>query len=152
MRVIASFAEMRSLVGEEIGVGEWVEVSQARIDRFAEATDDHQWIHVDVERARRELPGGRTIAHGYLTLSLVPLLVRDIYTLDGVRHRLNYGANKVRFPAPVPAGARVRGRYRLSAAEPASDGGLRLIGEVTVELEGSAKPACVAEIISIAYP
>jgi acyl dehydratase len=108
--------------------------------------------HVDVERARREMPGGRTIAHGYLTLSLVPMLVHDIYTLEGVRHGINYGANKVRFTAPVPAGARVRGRYRLNAAEPAKDDGLRLIGEVTVELEGSERPACVAEIISIVYP
>jgi acyl dehydratase len=151
VRVIGSFDEMCSLVGEEIGVSNWVEMTQARIDTFADATDDHQWIHVDVERARREMPGGRTIAHGYLTLSLVPMLVHDIYTLEGVRHGINYGTDKVRFTAPVPSGSRVRGRYRLKAAEPAKNGGLRLFGEVTVELEGSQRPACVAEIISIVY-
>ena len=147
-----SFDELPGLAGEELGVSRWFEVGQARIDRFAEATGDFQWIHVDAERAAAELPGGRTIAHGYLTLSLVPLMVHDAWHLEGVARGLNYGLDRVRFPAPVPAGGRVRGRYRLKSAEPTKDGGTRLFGEVTVELEGSPRPACVAETISVFYP
>ena len=108
MRTVASFDEMRSLVGDEIGVNEWIDVSQEKIDLFAEATGDFQWIHVDVERAKAEMPGGKTIAHGYFTLSLVPQLVYTIYQIDGVAHGLNYGSNRVRFTAPVPSGSRVR--------------------------------------------
>jgi len=151
MRVVKRFDELPGLAGEELGVSRWFEVGQERIDRFAEATGDFQWIHVDPERAANELPGGRTIAHGYLTLSLVPLMVHDAYHLEGVTRGLNYGLNKVRFPTPVPAGSRLRGRYRLKAAEPTKDGGVRLTGEVTVELEGSERPACVAETISVFY-
>jgi acyl dehydratase len=147
-----TFAELPGLAGEELGVSRWFEVDQARIDRFAEATGDFQWIHVDTARAAAELPGGRTIAHGYLTLSLVPLMVHDAYHLEGVGRGLNYGLNRVRFPAPVPAGSRLRGRYRLKSAESTKDGGLRLHGEVTVELEGSSRPACVAETIAVFYP
>ena len=99
MRTVASFDEMRSLVGDEIGVSEWIDVSQEKIDLFAEATGDFQWIHVDVERAKAEMPGGKTIAHGYFTLSLVPQLVYTIYQIDGVAHGLNYGSNRVRFTA-----------------------------------------------------
>jgi len=152
LRVIESFDAMRALAGSEIGVSDWLTVSQERIDTFADATGDHQWIHVDVARARDEMPGGRTIAHGYLTLSLVPQMVQSIWRLDGVAHGLNYGSNKVRFTAPVPAGGRVRARYRLKKTEDVKGGGLRLTGEVTVELEGSDRPACVAEIMSIFYP
>jgi len=152
MRVISGFDEMRSLAGQEIGTSDWVEVTQERIDRFAEATGDHQWIHVDVARAAREMPGGRTIAHGYLTLSLVPLLVHDVYKLEGVGHGINYGSNRVRFTAPVPSGSRIRGRYVLKEAAPVPKGGLRLTGEVTVEIEGGDRPACIAEIMSIVYP
>ena len=152
MRVIQSFDAMKALVGEEIGVSPWVDVTQERIDKFAEATGDFQWIHVDRKRAARELPGGSTIAHGFLTLSLLPQMVYEIYRVDGVAHGLNYGANRVRFTAPVPAGSRVRARLRVKSAEDAKNGGLRVIGEATIELEGSDRPACVAETISIAYP
>lgn len=152
MRVIESFDEMRSLAGQEIGVSDWIEVTQDRIDKFAEATGDFQWIHVDVERAKNELPGGKCIAHGYLTLSLLPQLVYSIYKIGGVRHGLNYGSNRIRFPSPVPAGSRVRARYRLKTTENVKGDGLRVIGEVTMELEGSDKPACVAETIAVVYP
>ena len=152
MRTVASFDEMRSLVGDEIGVSEWIGVSQEKIDLFAEATGDFQWIHVDVERAKAEMPGGKTIAHGYFTLSLVPQLVYTIYQIDGVAHGLNYGSNRVRFTAPVPSGSRVRARYKLINTEDVKNDGLRMTGEVTMELEGSERPACVAEVMSVVYP
>lgn len=152
MRVIENFAAMKALAGEEIGVSSWVDVTQERIDKFAEATGDFQWIHVDRERAARELPGGKTIAHGYLTLSLLPGMIYEIYRIDGVAHGLNYGSNRIRFTAPVPAGSRVRARLRVKTAEDVKNGGLRVVGEATVELEGSARPACVAETISVVYP
>ncbi len=151
MREIESFAAMRALVGEELGVSSWVEVSQERIDKFAEATGDFQWIHVDPERAKDEMPGGRTIAHGYLTLSLVPMMMYEIYKIANVSHGLNYGSNKIRFTAPVPSGSRVRGRLRLKGTEDMAGNGLKVFGEVTVEIEGSERPACVAETISVAY-
>ena len=143
--------EMHKYVGQEIGVSDWVEVTQERIDRFADATGDHQWIHVDVERAARELPGGTTIAHGYLTLSLIPMLNHQISHINNVRNGINYGCNKVRFTNPVPAGSRVRARARLIAADPMKGGGVRLTKQVTVEIEGQEKPACVAETMSIVY-
>ena len=152
MRVIENFDAMKALVGEEIGVSSWVDVTQERIDKFAEATGDFQWIHVDPERAARELPGGKTIAHGFLTLSLLPKMVYEIYRIDGVAHGLNYGGNRLRFTAPVPAGSRVRARLRVRKAEDVKNDGLRLTSEVTVELEGSDRPACVAETISVVYP
>jgi acyl dehydratase len=108
--------EMHKFVGQEIGVSDWVVISQERIDQFAEATGDHQWIHVDVERAKRDIPGGKTIAHGFLTLSLIPMLNHQISHINNVRNGINYGCNKVRFTSPVPAGSRVRrgdeGRWR----------------------------------------
>jgi len=151
MRVIKDFDELSSVVGQEIGVSDWLTVGQDRIDRFAEATGDHQWIHVDVDRAANEMPGGRTIAHGYLTLSLVPVMIAGIFRIDGVRQSLNYGSNRVRFIQPVTAGARLRGRYRLVQARPVKDGGMQIAGEVTVELEGASRPACVAEIMAVLY-
>ena len=152
MRTVANFDEMRSLVGDEIGVSAWIDVSQDKIDLFAEATGDFQWIHVDVERAKAEMPGGKTIAHGYFTLSLVPQLVYTIYQIDGVAHGLNYGSNRGRFTAPVPSGSRVRARYKLINTENVKNDGLRMTGEVTMELEGSERPACVAEVMSVVYP
>ena len=143
--------EMHKHVGQEIGVSDWVEISQARIDQFAEATGDHQWIHVDVERAKKEMPGGKTIAHGFLTLSLIPMLNHQISHINNVRNGINYGCNKVRFTNPVAAGSRVRARAKLTAAEPMKGGGVRLTNEVTVEIEGQEKPACVAETMSIVY-
>jgi acyl dehydratase len=151
MRVFASAAEMAAAVGTELGVSGWVEVTQPRIDAFAEATGDRQWIHIDPERARRESPYGTTVAHGYLTLSMLPVFIYDVIRLDGVRQSVNYGSNRVRFPAPVPAGSRLRGRIRLLAAEPTEGGALRVTLQTTVEVEGSERPACVAETMAVHY-
>src|SRR5229473_326508 len=140
--------EMHKYVGQEIGVSDWVEVSQDRINRFADATGDHQWIHVDVERAKKEMPGGKTIAHGYLTLSLIPGLTGGMLRVEGVTRGINYGSNKVRFTNMVPVGSRVRARQKLLAIEPRS-GGMQLTNEVTIEIEGQQRPACVAETISL---
>jgi acyl dehydratase len=133
-------------VGEEIAVGEWITVDQGMIDDFARATGDHQWIHVDPVRAASG-PFGATIAHGFLTLSLLPRMAESAITFDDVRMGLNYGLNKVRFPAPVPVGSRLRGRFRLLAYEPLP-GGAQVTMEVTMQREGSDKPVCVAESIS----
>jgi acyl dehydratase len=151
MRVFAGPEEMQAAVGAELGVSSWVEIGQERIDRFAEATGDWQWIHVDAERARRESPYGTTVAHGYLTLSMLPVFVYDVIRLEGVRRSVNYGSNRVRFPAPVPAGSRLRGRIRLLAAERMEGGGLRTTLQTTVEIEGSERPACVAETMAVHY-
>jgi acyl dehydratase len=121
------------------------------IDKFAEATGDHQWIHVDVERAKAEMPGGKTIAHGYLTLSLLPRLAPTLLRVEKRRRGLNYGSNRVRFTAPVPAGARVRLRQKLVKVEPVEDNGVRVTSEMTMEVEGSARPAMVAETLGIVY-
>ena len=118
--------EMHKYVGQEIGVSDWVEITQERINRFADATGDHQWIHVDVERARKDMPGGKTIAHGFLTLSLIPMLNHQISHINNVRNGINYGCNKVRFTSPVPAGSKVRARTKLLAADPMEGGGVRL--------------------------
>jgi acyl dehydratase len=148
MRVFASAEALAAAVGTELGVSGWFEITQERIDRFAEATGDRQWIHVDPERARRESPYGTTVAHGYLTLSLLPVFIYDVIRLDGVRQSVNYGSNRVRFPAPVPAGSRLRGRIRLATAEPMG-AGLRATLHTTVEIEGSERPACVAETMAV---
>ncbi len=137
-------------VGQAIGTSEWLTVDQGTIDAFADATGDHQWIHVDIERALRELPGGRTIAHGFLTLSLLPRLAQSILAIRGRTHTLNYGSNRVRFTAPVPSGARIRLHMKLLSAEPVANG-LRLTFENTVEIEGESKPALIAETIQVAY-
>ena len=144
MTEIESVAKLWGLVGREVGAGDWVEVSQARIDLFAEATGDRQWIHTDAERAARESPFGRTVAHGFLTLSLLSELWGKAIRVGGVRLGVNYGLNRVRFVAPVPAGARVRGRFVLSALEEV-EGGVQAAWGVTVEREGRDKPCCVAE-------
>ena len=139
---------LRAAIGQEIGVGDWVTIDQARIDAFAEATDDRQWIHVDPERAARESPYGATVAHGYLTLSLVPAFIAGARTLPGVRLSLNYGLNRVRFPAPVIVGARLRGRVSLLSVEEVPDGA-RVVYGVTAEIEGGAKPALVVEAVVV---
>jgi len=149
MRVFKNFDELRAAVGQELGVSDWMEITQARINTFAEATGDHQWIHVDVERAKREMPDGKTIAHGYLTLSLVSQLVGQVRRIEGLRRSLNYGSNRVRFISPVQVGARVRGRVRLKALDDQPQSGVRATYETTVEIEGGAKPACVAETIGV---
>ena len=144
--------DLAQYVGKEIGVSDWFTVDQAIIDKFAEATGDHQWIHVDVERAKQEMPGGKTIAHGYLTLSLVPRLGQTIYRVKNRSRGLNYGSNRIRFTGQVPAGARIRLRsYKLKNVEPMDGNGFRVTSEATVEIEGQERPALVAEIISIQY-
>ena len=143
-------AEMAAYAGKELGKSDWLTVDQEMIDRFAEATGDHQWIHVDVERARREMPGGKTIAHGYLTLSLIPRLTQSIVRIRKRSRGINYGSNKVRYLNPVKAGSRVRLVQGLKAAEPI-EGGQRLIFDMTVEIEGEERPALIAETIALAY-
>ncbi len=139
--------ELRNQVGREVGVSGWTEITQRDIDLFAEASRDRQWIHVDTARARRELPGGRTLAHGFLTLALLSRLSREAVDVEGeFRMRLNYGLNRVRFPAPVPAGSRVRARFTLAAIEDLP-GGVQITWSAAVEIEGGGKPAAVAEWI-----
>ena len=145
----ASLDDLRAATGTEVGHGPWLDVTQERIDRFAEATDDHQWIHVDPERAATG-PFGGTVAHGFLTLSLIPALTTGLTAVDGVRMGVNYGLNKVRFPAPVPSGSRVRGRLELLSVDDVP-GGVQLTSRVTVECEGGDKPVCVAETVSRLY-
>jgi acyl dehydratase len=144
-----TLASLQPLVGQDIGTSDWVTVDQARIDQFAQATGDHQWIHVDPVRAAAG-PFGTTVAHGFLTLSLVPLLFDSGFAIGDVKMGVNYGLNRVRFTAPVPAGGRVRGQFKLLAYEPLA-GGAQLTVQVTIELEGSPKPACVAETVSRRY-
>ena len=136
--------------GKEIGVSDWYTVSQEQIDKFAEATGDHQWIHVDVERAQREMPGGRTIAHGWLTLSLVPRLASTLYTVKHRSRGINYGANRVRFTGPVPAGSRIRLRLKFKSVE-RLEGAVRVTSEGTMEVEGNDRPVLVAETIGLTY-
>ena len=143
-------ADMKDYIGKKIGTSDWVTVDQAMIDKFADATGDHQWIHVDIERAKRELPGGKTIAHGYLTLSLLPRLSHAIYTIRTRSRGINYGSNKVRFTAPVPAGSRVRLHQTLQNVEDI-EGGVRLTFDSEIEVEGSSRPALVAETIGLAF-
>jgi acyl dehydratase len=143
--------DLLSLVGRELGPSDWVTVDQSTIDKFADATGDHQWIHVDVERAKREMPGGRTIAHGYLTLSMVPRLAQTLLSVAKRKRGLNYGSNKVRFTNTVPAGARVRLRQRIVNAEAVAGNGVRVTSEMTIEVEGQERPALVAEVIGIQY-
>jgi acyl dehydratase len=148
MRSFAGPDDLRGAVGEEIGVGGWIVIDQARIDAFADATDDRQWIHVDPERAARESPYGATVAHGYLTLALVPAFIAAARALPGLRLSLNYGLNRVRFPAPVIVGARLRGRVRILSVEDVPDGA-RVIYGVTAEIEGSEKPALAVEAVVV---
>jgi acyl dehydratase len=148
--VIANLAALLPRVGTEVAVSDWLEVSQQRINLFADATDDHQWIHVDVMRAKAESPFGTPIAHGYLTLSLIVPLLEQALAIRSVRMAVNYGLNRARFMSPVPAGSRLRARATLLAAEPLA-GGAQLTWQVTVELEGAAKPACVAEVVGRMY-
>ena len=150
MREIASLTELKALIGQEVAVSEWVEISQERVNLFAEATGDHQWIHLDVERCKRESPYGGTIAHGYLTLSLLPMLMASAIDMVDVKMGVNYGVNKVRFTAPVPVGSRLRARMHLVSVEDIA-GGAQVVWLVTVEREGGEKPVCVAEAISRRY-
>ena len=149
MRTFQTIAELKDLVGQEIGVSDWITVTQERIQLFADATNDHQWIHLDVERAKAG-PFGTTIAHGFLTLSLLPEMAASAFGVRETRMGVNYGLNKVRFPAPVPSGSRLRGRFKLVGYEPL-EGGAQLTVQVTMEREGSDKPVCIAESIGRRY-
>jgi len=149
MRSFEHLTELQALVGQNIGVSEWVTVDQRRIDLFADATGDHQWIHLDAERAARG-PFGTTIAHGFLTLSLLPEMSASAFEVRDTRMGLNYGLGKARFPAPVPSGSRLRGHFKLTKYEPL-EGGAQLTTEVTMEREGSDKPVCVAESLARRY-
>jgi acyl dehydratase len=143
-------AELKSLVGQEIGTSSWVTIEQERIDKFAEATGDHQWIHVDPERAK-DGPFGSTIAHGFLTLSLIPALAWEVYTIEGARLSVNYGLNKLRFITPVTVGSRVRAHLTLSGVDDVPGDALQVTTTVTIELEGAPKPAAVAETLTRIY-
>ncbi len=148
---VVKFAELENYVGQEIGHSEWVTIDQDRVNKFADATGDHQWIHIDVERAKRELPTGGTIAHGYLTLSLIPWLGAQIMRIEGVSRGINYGSNKVRFTNMVPVGAKVRAKLKVLGVE-AKAGGKQLTSEYTIEIQGQDRPACVAETIGLVFP
>jgi acyl dehydratase len=138
--------ELKAKTGELLGHSDWVEITQEQVNVFADATHDHQWIHVDVERAKKESPFGGPIAHGYLTLSLAPMLLNKVVLVTGFRLGVNYGANKVRFPSPVPVGAKLRAAVTLQSVEDVS-GGVQLTILMNLEVEGSEKPACVAEVL-----
>jgi acyl dehydratase len=142
---------LRALIGQELGVSDWLEVTQDLIDRFAEVTGDHQWIHVDVERAKREMPGGKTIAHGYLLLSLLPKLGAGIYKLSWPTRSINYGSDKVRIVNPVKVGARIRLRQSLVAVEDGAPGAHRITVRQTLEIENEAKPAMIADTIRMSF-
>ena len=149
MRTISGLDELKRAEGEELGVSDWHEVTQQAIDAFADVTGDHQWIHVDVERAK-DTPFGGTIAHGYYTLALAPMLTEQIFALEGFAFAVNYGLDRVRFPAPVPVGSRVRMRAKLAKLEDVP-GGAQLTVEATFEVEGGSKPACVAQTLARVY-
>lgn len=145
----AHLTDLKALVGQDIGCSGWMQVDQPRINQFAQATGDHQWIHIDPVRAAAG-PFGTPIAHGFLTLSLLPALFETAFAIDDVRMGVNYGLNRVRFMSPVPVGSRVRGRFRLVSYE-VLEGGAQLTVDATIELEGAAKPACVAQTVSRRY-
>ena len=147
MRDIA-LGELPALVGQELGVSDWTLIDQDRVNRFADATGDHQWIHVDVDRATAEIGG--PIAHGYLTLSLIPMLAQQVLTVTGIKRGINYGCNRVRFTNMVRVGARVRLRQSLLSCDKRA-GGLQVVFECTIEVEGEARPACIAETVAIFY-
>jgi acyl dehydratase len=150
MLEVTSAGQLRELVGKEAALSPWMEIAQERVNMFADATSDHQWIHVDAERCKRESPFGVPVAHGFLTLSLLPVMFESAVTLRGFRMVLNYGLNKVRFPAPVPVGSRLRARLVLQACDEI-EGGTQLVWDVAVECEGAAKPVCVAEFVMRCY-
>jgi acyl dehydratase len=149
-RVFKGVAELEAAVGQHIGYSSWHQITQEQVNTFAEATGDHQWIHVDPERAASG-PFGGTIAHGFLTISMAPVLMTEVHNLTGIAMALNYGSNKVRFPAPVPVGSRVRAGLELASVTPGS-GGYQVLWNVTIEIEGGTKPACVAEFLVVVIP
>ena len=151
MLVVETPQDLSKHIGETLGPSAWITVDQATIDKFAEATGDHQWIHVDVERAKRELPGGKTIAHGYLTLSLLPRMMPELLKVTKRSRGVNYGSIKVRFVSPVPAGARVRLRSTIKNVEPVEGNGVRITFEAVIEVENQQRPAMITETLRIQY-
>ncbi len=151
MREFASLEQMRTLAGQEVALTDWVEVTQQRVNLFAQATDDHQWIHVDLERCKTDSPFGGPIAHGFLTLSMLSSLFEQAIRMADATMVVNYGLNKVRFPAPVPVGSRIRARLTLQKVDDI-EGGAQLEWSVVVEREGGTKPVCVAEMLMRRYP
>ncbi len=150
MKVFEKLADLREMTGETLGASDWVSIEQERINLFADATGDHQWIHVDAERAATG-PYGKTIAHGFLTLSLVPEFLRTTFSIQDVKMGINYGLNRVRFMSPVPVGSRLRAHSRLLSFDDLPGNGAQMVIEMTVELEGSDKPACIVESIGRRY-
>ncbi|MEU6424442.1 MaoC family dehydratase [Microbispora sp. NPDC046973] len=150
MRIFTNLAELKAAKGEHLGYSDWREISQERVNAFAGATDDHQWIHVDQDRAK-DSPFGGTIAHGYLTLSLLPSLLGELYRVDGLRMAINYGLNRVRFPRPVPVGSRVRAGAEIVDVKGTPSGTLANL-RVTIEVEGVDRPACIADTLTLFVP
>ncbi|MDX1508538.1 MAG: MaoC family dehydratase [Woeseiaceae bacterium] len=150
MHVINSVEDAKKLEGLEVGISDWTVIDQNRIDQFAEATSDYQWIHVDTERAAKEMPDGKTIAHGYLTLALIPALTAKFVDVPNLARAINFGVNKVRFYTPVPVGSRVRARATVVKAQRRA-GALLLTSEVRIEVEDEKKPACVAETLGMYF-
>jgi acyl dehydratase len=150
LRIIKSIDDAKALIGEEVGLSDWVVIDQHRVDQFAEATADHQWIHVDTSRAAKEMPDGKTIAHGYLTLALIPALTGKFIQVENLARAINFGLNKVRFYAPVPVGSRLRGRAIVLQARQRA-GALLLNSEIRIEVEGQRKPACIAETLGMFF-
>ncbi|TAG45344.1 MAG: MaoC family dehydratase [Betaproteobacteria bacterium] len=148
--VVLPLDSLGDYVGQELAVSDWLTITQDRINQFADATGDHQWIHLDAERAARESPFKNTIAHGFLTLSLIPYFKNLSVSYSGVKMGVNYGTNRVRFMAPVAVNSRLRARFKLLSVEPIA-GGAQTVFEVTIEIEGHSKPACVAELVTRAY-
>jgi acyl dehydratase len=149
--IVQGIAGLRELAGKHVGYSDYIEVTQERVNQFAEATGDHQWIHVDVERAKRESPYGGPIAHGFLTLSLSPMLVPQVLRVEGMKMGVNYGCNKVRFPAPVPVGSKLRVGVEVVEVTDVKGGGVQVVTRHTFECEGAEKPSCVAEVLSRYY-
>jgi acyl dehydratase len=149
VRVINGFDELAAISGEEIGKSEWVEVTQEMVDRFADVTGDDQWIHTDVEKAAEQSPFGGTIAHGFLTLALIPRLCRKIYKLTGISASVNYGLNKVRFFRPVRVGSRIRLGLRVRSTRRIGTRAIRFVSQITIEVDGADKPACIAETVTL---
>ena len=151
MKTIEHLSDLPALVGQQVAVSDWITITQEQINQFAQATGDDQWIHVDVERAKAG-PFGAPIAHGFLTLSLIPKFYQTAFEIRNSRMGVNYGLNKVRFTAPVPVGSRLRANLKLLACEPIENGGYQMAWQVTIEREGSDKPVCIAESLSRRYP
>ena len=151
MHIFSDFSDFKAAVNTEIGASEWIEITQDRINTFAQATCDEQWIHIDQDRAKQEMPGGKTIAHGLLSISLAPMFIRSVVGLKGLRNTLNYGADRIRYLSPVPAGSRIRGRTSIVEIEDVPPDALKVSYRVVIEIEGGQRPACVAELIALHY-